>query len=109
MCQDSYLANVYNTFRLDGKYGNCHVPIPTEPLEPYEGQADIIDKFNYQRKVSKIGYPAKNTRPNVATAYLKLARFLTNPGLKHHEVAEQCLAYLYKTRFLALKLRSDTI
>ena len=47
LCQDSYLADVYNTFRLDGKYGNYHVPIPTEPLEPYEGQADIINKFNY--------------------------------------------------------------
>nr|XP_036574505.1 uncharacterized protein CTRU02_15530 [Colletotrichum truncatum]KAF6780948.1 hypothetical protein CTRU02_15530 [Colletotrichum truncatum] len=43
------------------------------------------------------------TRPDVAFAASRLARFNQNPGPKHQRAADRALAYLYSTRYLCLE------
>ena len=42
------------------------------------------------------------TRPDVAFAVSRLARFLINPGPLHHKVADKVINYLTNTKDLAL-------
>ena len=45
------------------------------------------------------------TRPDVAFTVSKLARFLINPGLLHHKVADKVINYLASIKDLALYFR----
>ncbi len=73
-----------------------------EELTPYEGTAMVQEIYTYQQMVGSINYPAMITRPDVTCTAQRLAEFLTNPGLAHQAVAQKCIKYLYKMRFLAL-------
>jgi hypothetical protein len=42
-------------------------------------------------------------RPNIAFAISQLAKFLNNPSLAYHKVADRALMYLYNTRQLFLR------
>ena len=52
----------------------------------------------YQRKTGSILFAATSTRPDIAFACSRLARFNTNPDETHHEAADRVLKYLYHTR-----------
>uniref|UniRef100_A0A093ULP4 Retrovirus-related Pol polyprotein from transposon TNT 1-94 n=1 Tax=Talaromyces marneffei PM1 TaxID=1077442 RepID=A0A093ULP4_TALMA len=69
-------------------------PMSREELLPYEGTATHNSQRHYQRKVGSIMYAAVSTRPDVAFAISRLARFLSNPGPKHHKAADKVLCYL---------------
>ena len=45
---------------------------------------------------------AVTTRPDVAFAVSRLARFLINPGLLHHKVANKVINYLVNIKNLTL-------
>ena len=45
---------------------------------------------------------AVTTRPDMAFAVSRLARFLINPGLLHHKVANKMINYLTSIKNLAL-------
>jgi hypothetical protein len=82
----------------------CDTPMSREELLPYDGVATYQSQHKYQRKVGSIMYAAVNTRPDVAFAVSRLARFLINPGPKHHKAADRVLWYLDRHRMYALKL-----
>ncbi|KAE8548982.1 hypothetical protein EYB25_009365 [Talaromyces marneffei] len=90
--------------KLVDSHQNDDVPMSREELLPYEGTADYSSIHKYQRKVGSIMYAAVSTRPDVAFAVSRLARFLTNPGPKHHKAADKVLSYLRRFRTYALKL-----
>ena len=75
----------------------------TTELLPYEGQADPYETKRYQRKVGSLLYAATTTRPDIAFATSRLARFMSNPSPEHHRAADRALCYLAKTRSLALQ------
>ena len=52
-------------------------------------------------------YLAVTTRPDIAFATSRLARFLTNPGPEHDKAADRVLSYLTQTRELSLKFGQD--
>ena len=52
----------------------------------------------YQRKTGSILFAAVITRPDIAFASSRLARFNTNPSDTHHEAADQVIKYLYRTK-----------
>lgn len=56
----------------------------------------------YQSKVRSILYTAVITRPDVSKAATELSRFNHNLGIKHIAAANDCLRYLYHTRFYTL-------
>jgi len=57
--------------------------------------------------VGSILYIAVTVRIDVARAAAQLSRFLTNPSPLHHKAANQCILYLYVTRFLAIEYNGD--
>jgi hypothetical protein len=79
-------------------------PMSREELLPYNETATYKSQHRYQRKVGSIMYAAVSTRPDVAFAVSRLARFLSNPGPKHHIAADKVLCYLERHRAYALRL-----
>jgi hypothetical protein len=53
--------------------------------------------------VGSINYPAVITRPDVAKAASLLSEHLHNPSPAHQDTAEYYIAYLFKTRHLAIQ------
>jgi hypothetical protein len=80
-----------------------------EELMPYVEQARLPSIRRYQRKIGSILYAAVITRPDVAFAVSRLARFNANPGPEHHGAADQVLLYLRKTRHLALQFGGEDV
>jgi hypothetical protein len=72
-------------------------------LLPYSGRASAASITQYQRKIGSLLYAAVITRPDIAFATSRLARFNMNPGPEHHQEADRALLYLSATRNLALQ------
>ncbi|KAM4061690.1 reverse transcriptase (RNA-dependent DNA polymerase) [Hirsutella rhossiliensis] len=103
LCQDAYIEKIARKFKLsDLKLRVPSIPIATIPLVKYNGQATKEEIKAYQERVGSLMYIAVMTRPDIARAAAQLARFLTNPSPEHLEAANQCIRYLYSTRFLAI-------
>lgn len=75
-----------------------------EELLPFEGLVTYKSITLFQRKIGSILFAAINTRPNVAFATSRLARFCTNPSDTHYKAADRVLRYLCGTRTMALRL-----
>jgi hypothetical protein len=82
-------------------------PMGKEELLPYEGTATARDITNYLRKVGSLLYAAVITRPDIAFAVSRLARFSTNPGPLHQKAADRVLLYLQRTASFALQFGGD--
>ncbi|KAI8669957.1 hypothetical protein NCS56_00799300 [Fusarium sp. Ph1] len=74
-----------------------------EELLPYEGTASTHEVHDYQVKIGKILYAAVMTRPDIAFASSRLARFNQNPGPLHHKAANRTLRYLDSSKHLCLE------
>ena len=79
-------------------------PMSGIELKPQDGFAAPSDINKYQRKIGSLLYAAVTTRPDIAFATSRLARFLTNPGLEHQAAADRVLLYLLKTNTFCLRL-----
>ncbi|KAJ6437605.1 reverse transcriptase family protein [Purpureocillium lavendulum] len=103
LCQDAYIEKIARKYKLcDSKLRVPSIPITTIPLTKYDGQASKNEIKAYQERVGSLMYVAVMTRPDVARAAAQLARFLTNPSPEHLAAADQCIRYLYTTRYLAI-------
>jgi hypothetical protein len=78
-------------------------PISSNELLPNQKHASPAKIQNYQRKIGSLLFAAISTRPNIAFATSRLARFLNNPSSAHHKAANRALMYLYNTRQLFLR------
>jgi hypothetical protein len=83
------------------------VPMIQEELLPYNELASPGSTNLYLRKVGTIMYAAVMTRPDIAFAASRLARFNQNPGPQHHQAADRVLWYLLQTRDYALGFGAD--
>ena len=104
-CRVSWLTQKLHLEKLGKDYGartQPKTPMTQEELLPYEGSATSREIKLYQRKVGSLLYVGVTTRPDVAFAVSRLARFLTNPGPLHQKAADRVIAYLFHTRELAL-------
>jgi len=63
------------------------------------GRASVL---LYQRKTGSLLYAAITTRPDIAFAVSRLARFNQNPSDEHHSAADRVIQYLYNTRGRAI-------
>lgn len=101
LSQSDYLDKIANLAdRTDRRH---ETPMRREELMPYEDRASLSSIRSYQRKIGSILYAAVITRPDVAFAAARLARFNANPGPEHHVAADQVLLYLGATKTLALQ------
>jgi hypothetical protein len=105
LSQSDYLDKIANLVdRTDYRH---ETPMKREELLAYNEQASLPSIRRYQRKVGSILYAAVITRPDVAFAATRLARFNANPGPQHHAAADQALLYLRSTKTLALQFGGD--
>ena len=88
----------------------CQSPMGTTEIMPFEGKASTPETRKYQRKIGSLLYAAITTRPDVAFATSRLARYMTNPGPEHQRAADRAISYLVRSRSLALQFNSlDTL
>lgn len=78
-------------------------PMTKMELFPNEEVADKKTANWYRRAIGSILYAAVITRPDIAFAVSRLARFMKNPNQEHCKAVNRVLSYLYATRFLALQ------
>jgi hypothetical protein len=77
-------------------------PISSNELLPNQKHASPAKIQNYQRKIGLLFFAAIFTRPNIAFAISRLAKFLNNFSSAHYKAANRALIYLYNIRQLFL-------
>lgn len=103
LSQSEYSRKIANLITHLDPNTKASTPMRREELFPFEGIATGASITIYQRKVRSILYVAVVTRPDVAFAISRLARFNQNPGPEHHEAADRVLIYLKTTHDLSLE------
>jgi hypothetical protein len=78
-------------------------PISSNELLPNQKHALPAKIQNYQRKIGLLLFAVIFTRPNIAFAILRLAKFLNNLNSTYHKAADRALIYLYNIRQLFLR------
>jgi hypothetical protein len=73
-------------------------------LKPRNDLAAPSEINKYQRKIGSLLFAAVTTRPDIAFATSRLARFLSNPSSEHQAAADRVLLYLASTKARALQL-----
>ena len=104
LSQSAYIDKIAN---LVQSKQSSRYPMSKEELLPYDEITERASCKAYLRKIGSLLYAAVITRPDVAFAVSRLARFTTNPGPKHHEAADRVLLYLHSTSSLALQYRRE--
>jgi ribonuclease HI len=105
LCQDSYIDKLAHRFHIDiAKFDKrtLQTPLSVESLQPYEGQASPSQIQGYQQRIGSVNFAAVMTRPDIAKASSALSQYLTNPSPKHIAAADRVIAYLVKTKYLAI-------
>jgi hypothetical protein len=101
LSQQTYIERIAN---LAESKTPCGTPMGVDHLLPFDGLATNNSIRRYQVKIGSLMYAAIITRPDIAYAVAQLARFMVNPGLKHHRAADRVLNYLRATSHLVLEL-----
>jgi len=100
LSQSSYIDKISG---LSDAQPRCDSPMSKEELRPHLGHASLSEIHIFQVKVGSLLYAAVITRPDVAFAVSRLARFNCNPSPEHQIAADRVLCYLKRTRSLALQ------
>lgn len=100
LSQTSYIEKI---IKLANKIKTATVPMGAEELLPRSDRASPNEVNRYQKKIGSLLFAAISTRPDIAFATSRLARFLTNPSPAHHDAADRVLNYLSETKHLALR------
>jgi hypothetical protein len=91
--------------RLADKKNLRHdTPMASLELLPRKNLATLAEVNKYQRKIGSLLFAAVTTRPDIAFATSRLARFLANPSQDHQDAADRVLLYLQSTKQRALQL-----
>jgi len=101
---DSYIDKLATQFHVRDLFTKLpDTPLTTDDLVPNDGQATEQEIHLYQQRVGSLSFAANATRPDVAQTHTKLARYLVNPSARHIQEANRALAYLYRTKTLAIR------
>ena len=102
MGQRAYAEEVVAQFGMQ----DCHpvkTPgVPKEALSEEDGPAtkehrDMMAAIPYRQAIGKLQYLAVSTRPDIAAALSRVARFVSNPGATHWAAVKRILRYLQGT------------
>jgi len=97
LSQKAYIDKVVYRFQIDTTEKLPDTPMLEGELQPSHRTATNAEREQYQRKIGSILFAAITTRPDVAFACSRLARFNTNPNKLHFEAADRVLRYLHRT------------
>ena len=106
LSQEAYIEKLANQFQVDLTDRLPDTPMGTE-LFPSQETATRALIHLFQRKTGSILFAAISTRPDVAFAASRLARFNTNLSEEHYKAADRVIQYLYATRGKALRYGGD--
>jgi hypothetical protein len=109
LCQDSYISNIASSFHLDALSRYPDTPMATDKLRPYDGTVSKQEIYAYQRWVGSLLYATTISRPDAACAANKLSEFLQNLGPVHLEAVNCAIAYLFSTRYQAIKYSASSM
>jgi len=111
LSQQAFIEKIANQYDVDLTGRLPDTPMTeTElaPSPPSITNANRNSVLMYQRKTGSLLYAAITTRPDIAFAVSRLARFNQNPSVEHHEAADRVIQYLYRTRGMAIAYGRDT-
>jgi hypothetical protein len=80
LSQEAYIEKIA---KLATKKTAYPVSMGAEELLPRKFMAAPLEIQAYQRKIGSLLFAAVSTRPNIAFATSRLAKFLINPSHKH--------------------------
>ena len=100
LSQAKYISDVLRRFGMT----SCHPsPVPMQPgLQLFSSSVPDTSGYPYREVVGSLMYLMTSTRPDIAFAVSKLAKFLNCHGAEHHAAAQQVLRYLKATQDLGL-------
>jgi len=102
LSQSAYIDKIHRL--ADTHEGRHDTPMAAFELKPRTDSAAGSEINKYQRKIGSLLFAAVTTRPDIAFATSRLARFLSNPSAEHHRAADRILLYLAATKSRALQL-----
>jgi hypothetical protein len=100
LSQEAYIKKIA---KLATKRTAYPIPIGAEKLLSRKFMVASLKIQAYQRKIGSLLFAAVFTRPNIAFATFRLAKFFTNPSYKHQQAANRALVYLLYIRHLFLQ------
>jgi hypothetical protein len=103
LSQRAYIDKLTTRFGIDTSGRLPDTPMSDVELIPSPNNATRSEIEHFQRKTGSILFAATTTRPDIAFACSRLARFNTNPNKSHHEAADRVLQYLHHTRGYTLQ------
>jgi transposase InsO family protein len=103
LSQQAYIDKLTARFDIETTGKLPDTPMTEIELLPSDGKATKAETEQYQRKTGSILFAATTTRPDIAFASSRLARYNMNPDKSHHEAADRVLKYLHRTRGYALQ------
>lgn len=103
LSQAAYIDKIFQYADSREPSRSATTPMLQEELMQYHDEPSRQELKQYQRKVGSIQYAAVVTRPDVAFAASRLARYNTRPGPLHQAAADHVLHYLKNTRDQAIE------
>jgi len=125
LSQEAYIEKIANQYEIDLNGRLPDTPMAESELLPTDHRSirltlpspniDLLVRpisllastMLYQRKLGSVLYAATTTRPDIAFAVSRLARFNQNPSQEHHQAADRVIQYLYGTRSRAICYGGD--
>ena len=107
LSQEAYVEKLANQYGIDLTGRLPDTPMMTGELLPSEETVSHATRHLFQKKTGSILFAAITTRPDIAFAASRLARFNQNPGEAHHEAANRVIQYLFRTKGMALRYGGD--
>lgn len=104
LTQDAYIDKIAHQFDTALYSKAIETPMTEQELLPSEEKADRKSIEVYLRKIGCILFASVSTRPDVAFAASRLARFNQNPNKSHQQAADRVIHYLYETRMHGIRL-----
>jgi hypothetical protein len=107
LSQEAYIEKIANEYEIDLTARLPDTPMAESELLPSHENADRPSVRQYQRKMGSLLYAAITTRPDIAFAVSRLARFNQNPSGEHQQAADRVIQFLYHTRSRAICYGGD--
>jgi len=107
LSQEAYIEKIANEYEIDLTTRFPDTPMAESELHPSHENADRPSVRLYQRKIGSLLYAAITTRPDIAFAVSRLARFNQNPSGEHQQAADRVIQFLYHTRSRAICYGGD--
>lgn len=107
LVQDSFISKLEEKFKIN-IHAKHRTPLPSNPLQPYDGIASPSQIHQYQQKAGSVNWLAVLTRPDISWSVSELSKYLQNPGPQHLDAVNHLLEYLSGTKYLALEYDGNT-